>query len=388
MNKLKAFIEKRSALIAEMEEQVKLIEAETRAFTEEELKAYNAKKAEADNLTATINALREQRTLDITESVSDGSESKEQAEERAFVEYLRSGKAMELETRADSNWTPSENGAVIPSSIANKIIEKIVEISPIYGLATKYNVGGSLSIPYYDESTGSVTMEYADEFTDGDAKAGKLMSITLGGYLARAICKVSKKLINNSQFDILSYVVGKVAEACVKWIDEQLINGTAGKIEGLSTSKQVLTAKLADKIEADELIELQDKIPDAYQGNAIWIMSRATRTAIRKLKDGQGNYLLNKDATTKWGYSLFGKPVYIADCIKQEAGKPAVYYGDFSGLAVKTAESVNIEVLREKYAEQHAVGVVAWLEMDAKIENDEKIAVLKMGGSQAAAAKA
>ncbi len=388
MNKLKAFIEKRSALIAEMEEQVKLIEAETRAFTEEELKAYNAKKAEADNLTATINALREQRTLDITESVSDGSESKEQAEERAFVEYLRSGKAMELETRADSNWTPSENGAVIPSSIANKIIEKIVEISPIYGLATKYNVGGSLSIPYYDESTGSVTMEYADEFTDGDAKAGKLMSITLNGYLARAICKVSKKLINNSQFDILSYVVGKVAEACVKWIDEQLINGTDSKIEGLSKAKQVLTTKLADKIEADELIELQDKIPDAYQGNAIWIMSRATRTAIRKLKDGQGNYLLNKDATTKWGYSLFGKPVYIADCIKQEAGKPAVYYGDFSGLAVKTAESVNIEVLREKYAEQHAVGVVAWLEMDAKIENDEKIAVLKMGGSQAAAAKA
>lgn len=388
MNKLKAFIEKRSALIAEMEAMVKVLETETRAFTEEELKAYNAKKAEADSLTATINALREERSKDIGEPVSDGSETKEQAEERAFVEYLRSGKAMELETRADSNWTPAENGAVIPSSIANKIIEKIVEISPIYGLATKYNVGGSLSIPYYDESTGSVTMEYADEFTEGEAKAGQLKSITLSGFLARAICKVSRKLINNSQFDILSYVIGKVAEACVKWIDSQLINGTDNKIEGLSKAKQVLTAKLTDKIEADELIELQDMIPDAYQGNAIWIMSRATRTAIRKLKDGDGNYLLNKDATAKWGYSLFGKPVYIADCIKQEAGKPAVYYGDFSGLAVKTAESVSIEVLREKYAEQHAVGIVAWLEMDAKIENDEKIAVLKMGGSQAAAAKA
>lgn len=386
MNKLKALIEKRSALISEMEEQVKLIETETRAFTEDELKAYNAKKEEVDSLTATINVLREERSKDIGEPVSDGSETKEQAEERAFVEYLRSGKAMELETRADSNWTPTENGAVIPSSIANKIIEKIVEISPIYGLATKYNVGGSLSIPYYDESTGSVTMEYADEFTEGGAKAGKLMSITLNGYLARAICKVSKKLINNSQFDILSYVIGKVAEACVKWIDTQLINGTDNKIEGLSKAKQVLTAKTADKIEADELIDLQDMIPDAYQGNAIWIMSRATRTAIRKLKDGDGNYLLNKDATAKWGYSLFGEPVYIADCIKQEAGKPAVYYGDFSGLAVKTAETVNIEVLREKYAEQHAVGIVAWLEMDSKIENDQKIAVLKM--KEAAAAKA
>ncbi len=386
MNKLKALIEKRSALISEMEEQVKVIETETRAFTDEELNAYNAKKTEVDSLTATINALREERSKGIGEPVTDGSETKEQAEERAFVEYLRSGKAMELETRADSNWTPAENGAVIPSSIANKIIEKITEISPIYGLATKYNVGGSLSIPYYDESTGSVTMEYADEFTGGEAKAGKLMSITLNGYLARAICKVSKKLINNSQFDILSYVIGKVAEACVKWIDGQLINGAANKIDGLSKAKQVLTSKLTDKIEADELIDLQDMIPDAYQNGAIWIMSRATRTAIRKLKDGDGNYLLNKDATAKWGYSLFGKPVYIADCIKQEAGKPAVYYGDFSGLAVKTAESVNIEVLREKYAEQHAVGIVAWLEMDAKIENDEKIAVLKM--KEAAAAKA
>lgn len=386
MNKLKTLIEKRSALISEMEEQVKLIETETRAFTEEELKAYNAKKAEADSLTATINVLREERSKDIGEPVSDGTETKEQAEERAFVEYLRSGKAMELETRADSNWTPTENGAVIPSSIANKIIEKIVEISPIYGLATKYNVGGSLSIPYYDESTGSVTMEYADEFTEGEAKAGQLKSITLNGFLARAVCKVSKKLINNSQFDILSYVIGKVAEACVKWIDAQLINGTDNKIEGLSKAKQVLTTKSADKIEADELIDLQDMIPDAYQGSAIWIMSRATRTAIRKLKDGDGNYLLNKDATAKWGYSLFGKPVYIADCIKQEAGKPAVYYGDFSGLAVKTSESVNIEVLREKYAEQHAVGVVAWLEMDSKIENDQKIAVLKM--KEATAAKA
>lgn len=386
MNKLKALIEKRSALISEMETMVGAVENETRAFTAEELNTYNAKKAEVDELTATINVLREERSKDIGEPVSDGSESKEQAEERAFVEYLRSGKAMELETRADSNWTPTENGAVIPSSIANKIIEKIVEISPIYGLATKYNVGGSLSIPYYDESTGSVTMEYADEFTEGEAKAGKLMSITLNGYLARAICKVSKKLINNSQFDILSYVIGKVAEACVKWIDSQLINGTNNKIEGLSKAKQVITTKSADKIEADELIDLQDMIPDAYQGGAIWIMSRATRTAIRKLKDGDGNYLLNKDATAKWGYSLFGKPVYIADCIKQEAGKPAVYYGDFSGLAVKTAESVNIEVLREKYAEQHAVGIVAWLEMDSKIENDQKIAVLKM--KETAAAKA
>lgn len=383
MNKLKELIEKRSAILTEMEGMVSALEndGEIRAFTDEEQSDYDAKKSEVEHLSATIAALRETRSKDISEPVNEGN-SAEQIEERAFVEYLRSGKPMELETRADSNFTTSANGAVIPSSIANKIIEKITEISPIYGLATEYNVGGSLSIPYYDETTGAITMAYADEFTDGDATSGKFLSITLGGFLGRAICKVSKKLMNNSNFDILNFVINKVAEACVKWIDEQLINGTANKIEGLSTAKQIVTAASATAITADELMTLQDTVPDVYQANSIWIMSRDARSSIRKLKDNDGNYLLNKDVTSKWGYTLFGKPVYIADCIaKPAAGKAAVYYGDFSGLAVKTSEAVNIEVLREKYAEQHAVGIVAWLEMDAKIENDQKIAVLKMKNS-------
>ena len=47
-------------------------------------------------------------------------------------------------------------------------------------------------------------------------------------------------------------------------------------------------------------------------------------------------------------------------------------------MAVKVSEDMNIEVLREKFATEHAIGVVGWLEMDSKIENEQKIAVLKM----------
>ena len=50
-----------------------------------------------------------------------------------------------------------------------------------------------------------------------------------------------------------------------------------------------------------------------------------------------------------------------------------------SGLAVKLSEDINIEVLREKYATQHAIGVVGWVELDSKIENEQKIAALVMG---------
>ena len=63
------------------------------------------------------------------------------------------------------------------------------------------------------------------------------------------------------------------------------------------------------------------------------------------------------------------------------AGKTAIYYGDMSGLAVKMAEEMEIQVLREKYATQHADGVVAWIEMDAKVENAQKIAKLVMAAA-------
>ena len=390
---IKQLTEKRAALVKELETMVSALKTtaekdgkkteEFRAFTPDEQKMYDEKTAEVEKLSATIKSISEQRKLDITEPVGDEkekkSENKTTEEERAFVEYLRSGKA--LETRADSNWTPASNGAVIPSSIANKIIEKVKNISPIYSMSTKYNVAGTLSIPYYDETDGTITVGYQDEFSDITATSGKLKSISLTGYLVGALTKVSRSLMNNSAFDILGYVINKLAEAVALWIDKEIINGTTSKIEGLSAAKNVITSASATAITADELIDLQDTVPDVFQPNAIWVMSSKARSLIRKLKDGDGNFLLNKDATSKWGYTLFGRPVYLSDAVGFEKGKPAIYYGDFSGLAVKMTENFNVEVLREQFATQHAVGVVAWLELDAKIENDQKLAVLKLKAS-------
>lgn len=383
MDKLKKLMELRAKLLGEMDTMLKSLEngEEVRAFTEDEQKSYDEKRAEVERLTATIKSLQEQRSAEINVPVVDEKQpeaSAEETEERAFVEYLRNGTSMNVETRADSNWTPDKNGAVIPTTIANKIIEKVNEISPIFAMSTKYNVGGTLAIPYYDETDGKITVGYQEEFSEITATSGKLKSILLGGFLVGALTKVSRSLLNNSQFPLLNYIIGKLAEAVALWTDSEIINGTASKIEGLSTAKNILTTASATAITADELMSLQDTVPDVFQPNCVWVMSKAARSAIRKLKDGDGNYLLNKDATTKWGYTLFGRPVYISDAVTFEKGKNAVYYGDFSGLAVKMTENINVSVLREQFETQHAIGVVAWLEMDAKIENDQKIAVLKM----------
>ena len=346
-------------------------------MTKEEKDKFDTLEQEIKDLDATIEAEKRARDYEIKDNdKQDGIvEERALAEEMAFANYIRGV----VEERADVNLTVGDNGAVIPSSIANKIISKVYDISPIYQLATRYNVGGTLSIPYYDESSQVITMAYATEFTDLESTSGKFASIELKSFLAGVLTKISKSLINNSQFDIVNFVIDKMAEAIARWIEKELLVGTSGKIEGLSTVTQKVETASATAITADELIDLQEAIPDVYQAGAIWIMNKATRTAIRKLKDNDGNYILNKDATAKWGYTLFGKDVYTSDNMPgMEAGKTAIYYGDMSGLAVKLSEEMNIEVLREKFATQHAVGVVGWLEMDSKVENAQKIAKLVM----------
>ena len=76
-------------------------------------------------------------------------------------------------------------------------------------------------------------------------------------------------------------------------------------------------------------------------------------------------------------WELLGKPVYVTDNLPTAAapasGDTVLYYGDFSGLAVKTGESAEIQMLLEKYAEQHALGFVLWLEIDNAVENAQKI---------------
>lgn len=373
---MQSLVEQRNNLLDEMDNLLKGAKEETRALTDQESTRFDEIKSEIAGLDKTIAALDEARSLDKKLPAKQAEQrTQEEAETRAFENYIRGV----VEERADVNLTVGANGAVIPSSIANKIIQKVYDISPIYQLATRYNIAGSLSIPYYDESAGTIEMAYADEFVELESTSGRFTSIELKGFLAGALSKVSKSLVNNSQFDLVSFVVAKMAESIAKWIENQLLNGTPNKITGLSTVKQSVTAAAATVLTADELIDVQEEVPDAFQGNAIWIMNKTTRKAIRKLKDGQGNYLLNKDATARWGYTLLGKDVYTSDNMSgMEAGKTAIYYGDMSGLAVKLSENVSIEILREKYATQHAIGVVGWIEIDSKVENEQKISKLVM----------
>ena len=375
---LKSLQEQRNEAVQAMKDLTSAAEAEQRAFSEEEPAKFDALEKKVNTLDASIQRMERARDLSLNVISEKKKEelTQEQLEERAFEAFLRS--EVLQERAGDVNMTKGENGAVIPTTIANKIITKVHEISPIYSMATKYNVNGTLTIPYYPADANDVTMAFATEFDELESTSGKFNSIQLTGFLAGALSKISKSLINNSQFNIVDFVITNMAETIARWLEGKLINGATGKIDGaIAGITQAVQTAAATAITADELIDLQESIPDAFQANACWIMSRATRTAIRKLKDREERYILNQDATTKWGYTLFGKPVYVSENMPaMTAGNASILYGDFSGLAVKMSEDMEIQVLREKYATQHAVGVVAWMEVDAKVENAQKLAKL------------
>ncbi|MBQ5682544.1 MAG: phage major capsid protein [Peptococcaceae bacterium] len=372
--KEKELMEQRADLHTELQGILDAAKAEKRAMTEKEQTRFDEIEKQIKDIDATLEAEARAKGIQNYKGTNP-AEEKEKLEERAFANYIRGI----VEQRADVNLTVTDNGAVVPTHIANKIIKKVHDICPIYQKATHYNVKGTLNIPYYDEESQTITVAYATEFTELESTSGKFASIELKGFLAGALTKVSKSLVNNSDFDIVEFIVNAVAEAMSRWLEKELLLGTADKISGLSTVKQKITAASATAITADDLIDVQEEVPDTYQADAIWIMNKKTRTAIRKLKDEMGNYILNKDATAKWGYTLFGKDVYTSETMPEIAtGKTVVFYGDMSGLAVKLAEDINIDILREKFATQHALGVVAWVEADAKVENEQKISALVM----------
>jgi len=390
---LKALTEQRAEKQTEMETLLNTVKAEERAFTEDENELFKKLESEIGLINETISAITKGRELTEEPAPEQKEEEKKEEEEmkeneeralqeeKAFESYIR---GVVLEERADVNLTKGDNGAVIPVTIAKKIIKQVYDICPILEKSTKYNIKGKLEIPYYSETSDEkVNMAYATEFKSLESNVGKFTSIELTGHLAGALAKISKSLVNNSDFNIVNEVINIMSESIALFVENELLNGTEGKVTGLDKGvKLIVTAQSANAITADEVIKTKRKVKQKFQKNAVWLMSPETLTAISLLKDANDRYLLQDDITSDFGYTLLGKPVYETDNMKDiGAGNTAIFYGDLSGLATKFTEEVEMEVLREKYADQHAIGVVAWMEFDAKVEDAQKISKLVCPGT-------
>lgn len=370
----KELLEKRNALIGEMEGIKDKAKEEKRAFEENENTRMAEIVAEIKGIDSTAKLEEETRNLELKDGVIDMEEKREKTVEEIKNEEIRS---LEKFIKGDERALGvANNGGIIPTSIASKIIEKVKELSPIYSMCTIYNVGGDLVFPVYDETSSSISATYVEDFAELTEGTGKFTTVKLQDYIVGCLAKISKSLINRSDFDLVGFVVKKVAQAIADFLEKELINGTT-KIKGLASNKNVVTSATAGKIGSDDIIDLMMEVPEVFQENACFIMHKNTLKALRKLKDADGDYILQKDIREGFGWSLFGKKVFTTESMQEVAtGNKAIHYGDMSGLYVKLTKNIELQMLMEKYATQFAVGACAYIECDAAIVEPQKIATL------------
>ena len=366
----KALEEQRNDLLSQCQTIIDTAKTEKRSLTKDEADQFAENETKINEINETIE--REDKEMNKNERTEV-----EIREAQQFVEYVRGV----IENRADANLTTGNNGAIIPKSIAKKIIVTAYDMCSILRDATKYNTKGTLAIPVYGaDGDSDIAMAYAEEFTELESKVGKFTSVNLENFLAGALVKLSKSLVGNTDIDLENTVVNLVAEAVARFMEHECLIGTDSKVQGLRGVSLNVAAASATAITADELVKLKNKVKKGFRKGAKWIMSNDTLTVIETLKDGDDRLIFHNDMSGEYDGYLLGYPVEVSDNMPNIASKAvAIYFGNFSGLALKQRDdALELNVLRERFATQHAIGINAWVEFDAKVENAQKIAKLTM----------
>ena len=381
---IKYLKERNADLTAQMEAMVKAGETENRALTAEEQSAFDAMEAEIRANNATIERIQRLRPAPLSQG-SGPLDGQAAVENRAFADWIM-GRVQELRA-GEQNFSTANNAAIIPVTIADRIIKAVKDRCPILQGCTLYRLKGTLRIPVYGNanSTHNIAVGYAQDFTELTADAGKFTSVELNGYLIGALTLVGRQLQNNAAFDVVQFVVDYMAEQIAIFVEGELLKGNGhnnNHCEGALSTTNTINAGSTSAISSDNLIDLQGRVKQAFQKNACWTMHPNTFTLVRKLKDKNDRYLVQEDFSSEFPFRLLGKPVYLSDNMPTIASAAkAVLYGDYSGLSAKIAEDLTVEVLREKYATQHAIGVVGWMEIDSAVSDSQKLATLTMSAA-------
>lgn len=352
MNEINSMKENANKLYAEN----KLAEANEILDSIENKKAEYETAIKVENLSKENLEVKDDVKMEKKEELINGL-SKEKAD---FLNAVRTN-------QFSNKFSTGDQGAIIPQTVSQDIIEAVKERLDIVALSTKFNVKGELKFPVYgtDSSDTGITASYSEDFSELTETSGKFTSVSLKEHLIGCLAIVGKSLIANTDIAVYNFVVGKVADAIVDFLQAEMTKGNATKIKGYETTNNTVEME-GSKISTNDLISMMAKVKTPFQANAKFIMNTEDLTAIRKLKDSNGQYVLNPDVRGGFGMTILGKPVVVND----EA--ESIVYGDLSGYYTNIVEAMEIQVLTEKYATQHAIGICAYVQADGKPVDTQK----------------
>ena len=377
---IKELLEKKDALKSEIRAILDVCETEKRTLNQDEVDLFEEKENELKLLNRNIEIEMSKRQFIEDDPVVVAKKDENDIEKRELEDFECFIKNSILEKRDNEiQLTQGANGGIVPTTITNKIITKVRDNVPYLQLAEVIQTNGKLSVPVYTEdSTNYINADYVEEGTSLIDNIGSIGTVDLTGYVIGALSLISKKLINNTDINVTDFVIKEVVRAISDKLNREFTLGTSNKITGIISSTSRVTASKATSLTWDELIDLKHSIKQGFRKNGVWIMNDATYKAICKLEDKNGRkYIENADK-----YEILNRPVYVNDDMPTiAASAKTIFFGDLSGYTIKATSTNELEILREAFAEKHMIGIIDYVEYDAKITDSQKMGLLTMGAS-------
>src|SRR5690625_731686 len=275
----------------------------------------------------------------------------------------------------------TEGGYLVPDEFERTLIQTLEEENIFRKLAKVIQTSsGDKKIPVVVTKGTASWLDEGEEYEESDSVFGQT---SIGAYKLGTMIKVSDELLNDSIFNIESYISTEFARRIgAKEEEAFLVGDGVGKPTGIFNAtggaELGITAGSATAITADEIIDLVYSLKAPYRKNAAFIMNDATVKAIRKLKDGQGQYLWQPSLTAGTPDTLLNRPVYTSAYAPiLEAGAKTIAFGDFGYYWIADRQGRSFNRLNELFATSGQVGFLGSQRVDGKLILPEAIKVLQ-----------
>ncbi len=279
----------------------------------------------------------------------------------------------------------TEGGYLVPDEFERTLVQGLNENTIIRAHAHVITTSSGLhKIPVVASHGSAAWIDEEGAYTESDEAFGQ---VQLDAHKVGTIIKVSEELLNDSAFDLESYINSEFVRRIGDKEEEAFLtgNGTSkptGILNATGGGEIGVTAASATAITADELIDLYFSLKAPYRKNAIWVLNDATIKIIRKLKDGNGQYLWQPALRDGDVPTILGRP-YFTSAYMPEAAASAktVIFGDLSYYWVGDRQGITFKRLNELYAGNGQVGFLASKRLDGKTVLPEAIKVLQQKGA-------
>ena len=277
--------------------------------------------------------------------------------------------------------TDSEGGYLVPDEYENQLIQALQEANVLRNLChvitTSY---GDRKIPVVASHGSAAWMDEESAFNESD---DSFTQVTLSAYKLGTMLKVSDELLNDSYFDLEAYIAAEFARRIGAAEEEAFLTGDAsskptGLLHASGGASLGVTAGSTTAITLDEVLDLYHSLKTSYRKNASFLVNDATIKKIRKLKDGQGQYLWQPSLQAGTPDTILNRPVVTSQYMPTAAaGEKTILFGDFNYYWIADRQGRTFKRLNELYAANGQVGFLASQRLDAKLILPEAIKVLQ-----------